>query len=132
MLFKGLTKMNAHLELLRNQSNYPTLRFLNLLVFKIGFFIGCLYVIFPPAAYIYGQVEKDRQLSKLDKSDRIALEKAMSQVELEFGDLAKIVSLLFLYYILAFVYFVFIYCFFEVSSMFIDMADNFLYFGSSS
>ncbi len=125
--------MNAHLELLRKQSNYPTLRFLNLLVFKIGFFIGCLYVIFPPAAYIYGQVEKDRQLSASARNaianvrDEQGYEKAF-----DFNELVKVVFSLFLYYILAFVYFVFIYCFFEVSSMFIDMADNFLHFGSSS
>lgn len=124
--------MNAHLELLRNQSNYPTLRFLNLLVFKIGFFIGCLYMIFPPAAYIYGQVEKDRQLSSLSGPARNAIENLQSEKAFEFNELAKVVFFLFLYYILAFVYFVFIYCFFEVSSMFIDMADNFLHFGSSS
>ena len=124
--------MNAHLELLRNQSNYPTLRFLNLLVFKIGFFIGCLYVIFPPAAYIYGQVEKDRQLSSLSGPARNAIENLQSEKAFEFNELAKVVFFLFLYFILAFVYFVFIYCFFEVSSMFIDMADNFLHFGSSS
>ena len=129
---KGLTKMNAHLELLRKQSNYPTLRFLNLLVFKIGFFIGCLYVIFPPAAYIYGQIEKDRQLSSLSGQARNAIENLQNEKAFEFNELAKVVFILFLYYILAFVYFVFIYCFFEVSSMFIDMADNFLYFGSSS
>lgn len=124
--------MNAHLELLRKQSNYPTLRFLNLLVFKIGFFIGCLYVIFPPAAYIYGQIEKDRQLSSLSGQARNAIENLQNEKAFEFNELAKVVFILFLYYILAFVYFVFIYCFFEVSSMFIDMADNFLYFGSSS
>lgn len=124
--------MNAHLELLRKQSNYPTLRFLNLLVFKIGFFIGCLYVIFPPAAYIYGQVEKDHQLSKISASDRNLMQNLRDEKAFEFNELAKVVFFLFLYYILAFVYFVFIYCFFEVSSMFIDMADNFLYFGSSS
>lgn len=124
--------MNAHLELLRKQSNYPTLRFLNLLVFKIGFFIGCLYVIFPPAAYIYGQIEKDRQLSSLSGQARNAIENLQNEKAFEFNELAKVVFFLFLYYILAFVYFVFIYCFFEVSSMFIDMADNFLYFGSSS
>ena len=124
--------MNAHLELLRNQSNYPTLRFLNLLVFKIGFFIGCLYVIFPPAAYIYGQIEKDRQLSSLSGPARNAIENLQKEKAFEFNELAKVVFFLFLYYILAFVYFVFIYCFFEVSSMFIDMADNFLHFGSSS
>jgi hypothetical protein len=125
--------MNAHLELLRKQSNYPTLRFLNLLVFRIGLFIGCLYIVFPLALSIYGQVEKDRQLSAFARNaianvrDEQGNEKAF-----DFNGLVKVVFSLILYYIFVFIFFVFIYCFFEVSSMFIDMADNFLYFGSSS
>ena len=128
---KGLTKMNEHLVYLRKVSNYPTLRFLNLMVFKIGFLIGCLYVICPLSLYMYNQTEKDRVLSKLSDSDRKAFEKLQGEKTVGFGDLEKVVFFL-LYFISVFIYFVFIYCFFEVSSMFIDMADNFLYFGSSS
>ena len=97
--------MNEHLVYLRKVSNYPTLRFLNLMVFKIGFLIGCLYVICPLSLYMYNQTEKDRVLSKLSDSDRKAFEKLQGEKTVGFGDLEKVVFFL-LYFISVFIYFV--------------------------
>ncbi|MEY4572821.1 MAG: hypothetical protein RLZ10_2078 [Bacteroidota bacterium] len=121
--------MNPHLELLRKHSNYPTLRFLNILIFRIGFVVGCLYTIAPIASYTYIHSEKEKVLSKLSDSERRAFEKAKEFNGQQFGPPEFLILLVYLISICA--YFTFIFCLFELSSMFIDMADNFLHFGSS-